>query len=64
MVNKNISDVGMHKKPVLAWRGSMEHLGVGKATPREDIWCTEWPSSMAIATTIQYQTAKRGWSFC
>jgi len=60
----NIWDMSMHRKPELARRGSMERLGVGTATPREVLWCAEWASAVATATTIQDQAPKQGWSFC
>jgi hypothetical protein len=53
----------MHRKTELARRGSMELLGMGKATPGEVLWRTEWVSLVATATTIQNPTPKRGWSF-
>jgi hypothetical protein len=53
----------MNRKPELAWRGSTERLGMGKATPGEVLWRTEWASPVATATTIQNQTPERGWSF-
>jgi hypothetical protein len=59
----HISDLSMHRKPQLAQRGPTERLGVGKETPREMLWCTEWSSPVARATTIQYQAPERGWSF-
>jgi len=59
----HISDVSMHSKPELALRGLTERLGVGNAMPREVLWCAEWASPVATATTIQNQAPKRGWSF-
>jgi hypothetical protein len=54
----------MYRKPEVAQRGSMERLGVGKATPMEVLWHTEWASPVATASTIQNQAPKLGWSFC
>jgi hypothetical protein len=48
----------MYRKLELAQRGSMEQLGVGKATPWEVLWRTECASPVATATTIQNQTPK------
>jgi len=45
----------MHKKPELARMGSTERLGVGEETPAEVLWCAEWSSPVATATTIQHQ---------
>jgi len=59
----HMSDVSMHRKPELAWRGSTERLGMGKAMPGVVLWYIEWVTPMATATTIQNQTPKRGWSF-
>ena len=53
----------MHRKPELARRGSTEQLGVSNAMPREVIWCAEWASAVATATTIQDQAPQLGWSF-
>jgi hypothetical protein len=58
----HISDVSMHRKPELARWGSMEQLGVGKATPREVLWRAERAAAMAIAMTIQDQAPKQGGS--
>jgi len=59
----HIPDLSMDRKPELAWRGLTEPLGVGKATPREMIWCAEWLSLMGTETTIQNQVPERGWTF-
>jgi hypothetical protein len=59
----HISDVSIHRKPKIARRVSTERLGVGKATPGEVFWRTEWVSPVATATTIQNSAPKRGWSF-
>jgi len=55
--------MSMHKKTRLAWRGSFERPGVGKAMTWEVLWHTEWESPMSTAMTIQNQTPQRGWSF-
>jgi hypothetical protein len=52
------SDVSLHRKPELAQRGLTERLGVGKAMSRKVLWHAEWVSSVATATTIQYQAPK------
>jgi len=56
----HISDLLMHKKPELAWRGQTERLGVGKAMPQEMLRCAEWLSPVATAMTIQNQAPERG----
>jgi len=53
-----ISYMSIHRKPELKWRGLIERLGVGKPTPREMVWCTEWVFPVATAMTDQIQTPK------
>jgi len=54
----------MHREPELAQRGLTERLGVAKAMLREMLWCAEWSSPMATATTIQNQAPEQGLRFC
>jgi hypothetical protein len=59
----HISEVSIHRKLELARRGPMECLGVAKATPREELWRTDWVSPMATATTTQNKAPNLAWSF-
>jgi len=54
-----MSDVSMHWRPDLAWRGCREQLGVGSGMPREVLWRTELVCAIETATTDQKQTAKQ-----
>ena len=55
----HVSDVSMHRKPELVRKGLTERLGMGKVTPGEVLWCAEWASLVATATTIHNQTPER-----
>jgi len=54
----------MHRQPELLWRWLTEQLGLGKAMPGVELWCTVWSSPMATATTIQIHAPTLGWGFC
>jgi len=59
----HISDLLMPRKPELVRRRPAEGRGVGKAMPREMVWCAESSSPMATSTTIQNQAPEGGSSF-
>jgi len=59
----HFSDLSMDRKPELVQRGLTERLGVGNATPREELWCAEGSSPVATSMTIRNQAPERGWSF-
>jgi len=60
----HISDLSMHRKPVLARRGPTEPFSVGKAMCGNVSWRTKWLSPVATATTIPNPAPEQRWSCC